>query len=394
MTTTWKDALTPTTQPAFRSKILAQSVTNGVDLNGWSAKAPQRALVELDATALAYESSLRAQLAAVASPATVVAAGDDWVDAKIAWFDLDNGVGGKGRIPALKAAWRVPMTCTAAAAPITIDNTSTIQIQAADGTIFESAQSTPVVLNAGSGYAGTVTFTARKAGASGNVTPQSITKVILGPAGLSIASGTQTLSSAGRDAETSTALIQRALGKWSTLGAGWTLPSFDYLIPLFAPTVTGWRVRDDNPLGPGSVLVIMRNAAGPSSGAENAAVLAGLTSSKVRPVGTGLVGVISANPLVVNVAGVVTGDGSNASLSTSCSSTLTTLAAASPIGGDGDGYLRAALLVEALMGGASTKYGLPGFTGSKNVVLTSPVADVAFGLDSVLSFTNALTVNP
>jgi hypothetical protein len=56
--------------------------------------------------------------------------------------------------------------------------------------------------------------------------------VITGPSALNVYSNvnpTQITSAA--DAETDAALIKRCLGRWSTLGAGWTDQAFDYLIP-------------------------------------------------------------------------------------------------------------------------------------------------------------------
>lgn len=386
-TTTWKDALTPRSVDDVRADIFTKMVAGDNDVSGWPAIAPQLALVEADAAALAYETQLRAKLAALASPNTAPSAGDDWVDAKVGWFNLDNGSGGQGRILASLASWNVPLIVASAAAPLTIDNTSKIQIQANDGTIFECSQPTSIVLNAGSSFKGTAQFTARKPGTTGNVTPGQIAKVISGPAGLSIdGTGTQVLVAAARNQETSLQLIKRALGRWATQGAGWSKTSFDFLVPSFAPTVTDWRVRDDNPLGPGSLMIIMRNAAGPSLDAENAAVLAGLTNPKTKPWGTGPIAVVSATALTVSISATVASDGTNASILADVTNAIELLEEAFPIGGDVDAFLRRALLFEVLMGGASTAYGLPGFLGAKNVELTSPASDIAFALDSVISF--------
>lgn len=383
--TTWADARTVQSSDDVRAALLAACVTQGCTVNGWSPDAPQRAMLEGNASALSFEQGIRAQLAGTASVDTLALLDPDWVDAIMTFFDLDNGTGGKGRILASSAVWDVPLQVSAFAAPITIDIMSGIQVQSSNGTIFQSTPLGPVVLNSDSSFIGTVRFTARVPGTSGNVTAGQITKVISGPAGLSIyGSGTQVLVTAARDDETNAQFIKRGLGKWATKGAGWSRTSFDFLIPEFAPTVTDWRVRDDNPFGPGTIQVILRNAAGPSSPDENSAVLAGLTDSARQSLGIGGLRVVSASSNIVSVASTLFGDGTNASLLANAKSALDALARTLPIGGDVDGYLRGALLIEILMGGANLTYGLTGFRGAKN--LDPKPSDTIFAIDDVLVF--------
>lgn len=241
--TTYAEAITPKTKAEIRDQALALLTARGAPVAGWSDSAPQRIAVDDFAERLAEETVIRALLAKCISPQEAAAAGRDWVGALIGWF-------GETYIPAIAAVWTVPLAVLASEAPLAIGASTVVQIQADGGAIFELIPGADVLLSSAStptAYQGSALFRARVAGTAGNVSGASITKIITGPAGLSIAT-TPTLYTAGRDEETPEAAIVRCLGKWGTLGAGWTLASFDYWIPNAAPTVTRWRVDDANPL--------------------------------------------------------------------------------------------------------------------------------------------------
>lgn len=376
--TTYAEASTPTTKETYRSRILATMAAPPAPLQpapvaGWSNSAPQRINVEDFAGFEADESALRAKVASTISPQTAVSAGADWVAAALGWFN-------ETFIQALPAVWDVPFTCAAASAPLTVDNRSVIQIQATGGAIFVLTQETAVVFNSAGSYAGTLRFTARTAGTGGNVAGSTITngKILTGPAGLSIAGSSPTQITQGRDVETPQQAITRCLGKWARLGAGWTRQAFDYLIPTAAPTVTRWRVEDDNPLGPGTVRVTIAGASAPSTDDEVATVQAYLGSSAIRPLGSGGVTVVkaSADALTVNVT--IQGDGSNADLGSDAAAAGLALAAAFPIG---PATLDNVLLESVLLGGGYTSIRiiagaeiltisptLPGFSGAVRIV--------------------------
>jgi hypothetical protein len=389
-TPTWAEARTVKTPAIVRASLFARLADNGSTINGWPGSAPQRAIVEGNAAAMAYETEVRAAIAALASPETAILAGDDWVDAVMRWFDLSNGYGGKGRIPATKAVWDVPLLVASAAAPLTIDNTSKIQLMANGGQIYECSQGAAVTMDAANSYKRTVRFTARLVGtAAGNVAPGQIVKVISGPAGLSVDdSGTQVLVTAARDQETSTAFIARGLGRWATLGAGWTRASFDYLIPLYAPTLTRWKVNTANPFGPGTIGVVLANAAGAATGPEVAAVTAGLGAPETMTLGTGGLFVSSASATTAVVSGTISGDGSNPNLLANAKAALDRISSVYPIGGVG-GKLDFALLLGLLSGGVYPAWGVPGFGGFTASAITSPAGvDVSgIGADEVLLFT-------
>jgi predicted secreted protein len=387
--TTWQEARTVATAAQAREVLL--SFFAQATVRGWSASAPQRALIEGNAAAVAYETQLRAALAATASPNTAKAAGSTWVDAVMEWFDLDDGTGGKGRIKATKATWEVPLVVTASAAPLTIGPGTTVQLQAEDGTIFEFSQDSTQTLNAASSYRQVVRFTARKAGTTGNVNSGQITKVISGPAGLAVdLDGTQVLVDAARDAETDDQYIKRGLGRWGTLSvAGWTASSYDFLIPTAAPNVTRWKVEDDNPLGPGTTRVTLARAAGPASSGDVAAVDAYLANRSRKTLGNPPTIARAATTATVVLTGTVFSDGSNGNLLGDVNAALAILRSAFPIGGleSNPGKLELELLIGVLIGGAFEEYGIPGFRGaSKRLLLSSPATDVSIGISDVLAF--------
>ncbi len=407
--TTYADAKTAQTSAEVRDDTLLPACeTQGCDVSGWPTIAPQRGLVEGSARVLAYEQSLRAKLAKTASPDDAIDAGSTWVDAVMGWFDLDNGTGGKGRILATKAVWDIPLQVTTAAAPVTIDSSSTILLQSTGGIVFECAQTTAVTLNAASTYKGTASFRARAAGTTGNVSPGAIAKVISGPAGLSVdLTGTQTQTTSARDEETSADFIARGLGRWGTLGAGWTLTSFDFLIPQYASTVTRWRVRDDNPDGPGTVHVYLANASGAASADEVSAVSDGLGLTSVKPLGSGAITVDAATVHALVITATIRGDGSNASLQTDAQDAIAALIAAFPLG---PATLTPSLVTSVLMGrkndpdagdaitiqtGATSEGiqpDLPGFTGAESVTALSLAADETLASGEVLTVSITVTV--
>ncbi len=400
---TYADASTPIDQPTIRGKLLDGLANPPAPLQpapvaGWSARAPQRIIVEGESQFLAHESSIRAAIAQTISPQTAALAGPDWVQACIGWFDEDF-------IPALPAVWSVPFQCAPGSAPVTVDNASTIQIQSTDGVIFVCTQASAVVFNSAGSYQGTLQFTARTAGVSGNVAGANILagKVLTGPAGLSIGPGSPSLFTAGRDIETPAQAITRCLGKWSRLGAGWTLQAYDYLIPTASPNVTRWRVLDDNHFGPGTIGVILADAAGPATSPEVTAVATFLGSRPVRALGSGAVTVVAATPDALTVNVTVKGDGSNANLAANIASAGAAFAAAFPIG---QATLDNVLFEGIVLGGSYKSISivgdagatlvispvLPGFTGALSIQSIDLVAPHVVPQGSVLELTLNVSV--
>lgn len=319
---------------------------------GWSSDAPQTQLLQTEAAALQFEMVQRVLIAMASNPAQILniasflqtqgytatdaaTAQSTWVDVFLQWYQIPNGQGGVGRIPASFAVWSIPLISTSTQ---TINGSSTIVLQALLGQFFVSSQSAQVQLNAGNSFQASVQFTALVAGSGGNVTPGAITAVIQGPAGLSVNVGTQTLVTAARDAETDAAAVARALARWATLGAGWTDPSFNYLIPLFSSNTTRWYIDNTNPFGPGTTGVYLANVSGPSTGpastpgTECYLVSQGLNGLATRPNGSGQALVFAATAYPDTITVTVKGDGSNPNLAANITSALNALTAQLPLG--------------------------------------------------------------
>jgi hypothetical protein len=388
--TTYAEATTARTKAEILSTNLDAAADEGVNVAGFDNFSPTRAQFEIEARAMAAEEGIRVQLAQAGYLATAPLAGEDFFDQALTWYDLDNGFGGKGRIPATYAVWSLPIVCDATNGPYTLAaNSKALIAQALDGTLYESTNESAVTLATSSTTY--VRFTATTIGTAGNQTAGNIGHLVVAEPGLTISSiATHAQAVFARDKETTTEATRRALGKWATLGAGWTRDAFDYLIPLFAPEVTRWIVLDDNPNGPGTIEVVMANANGPSSPAENAAVLAGLGSAAKMTLGTGGLSVISATPKIIPVAATIYGDGTNPDLLTDCIANLEAFERAFPIGGDEDHYLRIALIVEVAMGAEVAAYGVPGFPGATNFVFDGGYpSDALMASSEVLSFNYA-----
>jgi hypothetical protein len=381
---TFATMITVDTLEALEAALLADVSDAGV--SSWATESPQFGLLHGEALMartfqeqrliLAYTASprqilrLRAKLIdlgySAADAATITAS---WVDVSLGWYGEDMV-----RIPAQKAEWTIGVKVTTAAAPLTIDGTSQAVIQADNGTFFELIQDTAVTLNSTSSYKGTVRIRARAGGSAGNVLVGSIT-IFRGAAGLSIDDTvTQVLALAGREQETDEAVVARAQARWGTIGTAWSLDAFDYWIPTVAPSVTRWRVRDDNPRGPGTVVVKLATEAGAASTEECDAVFAKLDGRAVRALGSGQLYVEPADEHPLTISATLRSDGTNATLATDAGAALVRLGKAFPLG---IVDLVPALVTEVLMGAAVDSLSAPGGPGT--VLLTPRLA----GFDGV-----------
>ena len=156
------------------------------------------------------------------------------------------------------------------------------------------------------------------------------------------------------------------------------LDAFDYLIPLASPTVTRWKVRDDNPNGPGTTKVVLANASGPTTGPEVAAVLALLGSRSVRPLGSGALQVIAATALPLTITGTLLLDGSNAAAITQANAALVALGNSYDLG-------PAILYLDRVI---ATLMGIPSVV---NIVTLDLAADLTIPEPDVLVITPAIT---
>jgi hypothetical protein len=324
-------ALTPGSGLFYGAKITASSL-----LAGWPPDAPQRQLLTAEAQAIQFEQIQRAALAYASSPqqvrqlrafligqgysatdaATITSA---WVDVVLEWYQSP-------RVPAAAAVWSISMASTTV---LTIDASSNIVIQGGDGSLFVSAQPSPVVLNAASNFQGQVIFAARLPGSAGNgVVAAGQGAIVQGPAGLNFTDDpTVFLVSPGRDAESDEDALTRAQGRWGTLSSVLTASGWLFVLATpevgGVPTITRVFVDDANPFGPGSVGIALANAAGAALPSEVAAAQA--QAAKYTIAGMGPVVLSSAAELDVPVIAVLKTDGTNPNAAAQGAAALATL---------------------------------------------------------------------
>lgn len=319
-TPSYANALVVPTLDEQAADLLARMPT--ALLAGWSADAPQRQLLDGEAAALQFEKIQRAALAYAASPTQVRKlrqflvdqgySAEDAAELASAWVDVVLGWYQSPRLAATTAAWSIPMTATSA---LTVGPATTIVLQASDGTLFVSAQPAAVTFTASGGlYRGSVTFTARVAGSLGNVVSGTITRMVQGTAGLAVdLSGTQALVLPARDTESDDDALDRAIGRWGTLGVALTSAGWRYVIQTpeigGVPTLTQVYVDDGNPIGPASVQISVGNTTGTPTTAELAAARA--QAAKYAVAGAGQVSVVPLTTLSVPIAATLKTDGSN-----------------------------------------------------------------------------------
>ena len=312
---TFSQVLTVPTVAAEEAALLAGFASS--TLAGWPIGAPQRDLVRTEATQLQWEMVQRACVAYGSSPSRVLQlaaflvsqgySASDAATVASSWTDIVLEVYQSPRIPASYAEWSVPLVGTA---PYTVDNTSAMTLQAADGTIFQAAQASPLMASSVNAYKISPTFRARDPGTSGNVIAGTIVRIMQAPAGISIdPSGTQVLGTVARNAETDVDALTRAQGRWGTLSGVLTASGWRYVILTGVPTLTRCFVDDANPGGPGSVALALADPAGAASAAEVAAAQA--IASSLAIAGMGPVVVTAAAQLTVALSATLKTDGTN-----------------------------------------------------------------------------------
>jgi uncharacterized phage protein gp47/JayE len=215
-------------------------------------------------------------------------------------------------------------------------------------------------------------------GAAGNVGNGTVTSLLTPLAGVTVANpdpGTGTwLTAYGRDDEQDAALRQRCRDRWPSLGVGGTAAQYDAWARAASGNVVKTVVYAD-PVVAGQVDVVVAGAAGPVSAPELAAVQAYITA---RVPLTSAAVVANASVAVVTVTAAVYVSASHLVLAQQqCPANLQALIAATPIGGTV--YLSE---VVSALGSVS---------GVRNVVVTSPVADVVLTSAQVATLTSAIT---
>ncbi|MEO7331600.1 MAG: baseplate J/gp47 family protein [Minicystis sp.] len=380
--TTYLQATTTDTEAAILASLMVDLGAAECDTAGLSAFSAETILIRLQARALVAAQDIRARVARTIELAEAAKLGRSWLDklAKNRYQEVP--------IPAQATRGMLPLT-TAMGAAVTA-RPYELLADGGGGVFFRNTTS----LNLAADATTLCEFECTVPGTLGNVVDGAIAGFQRGKAGLSCINLTGWKTFVGRDVETDVALVSRCIAKWGTLGAGWTRDAINYLIPTLAPSVTRWKVLDANPTGPGSVKVIAANAAGGATGPEIAALLAGLGSSSVKPLGAGELTIDSATELTITVAGTMGSDGTNASILVAAKAALDLLRQYYPIGGGAGGKVPIELLHGILTGGAYVALNVPGFAGSTgDLTLTAPLTDSALGVTDVPLFVYAgLTV--
>lgn len=393
MAATYAEAVTVYTATEIQTQLTTELAANGVVATGFSPVSVERGLIAADARARATEQDIRAEVVRAGFLVDVPNRDPEWIDLYIEGF-FSSGLAPEQRakrLRATKARHLVTLTNqSATGGPYTIQP---LQLEAStlNGVKFRNITGGPTsILNAGVGQTLTLEFEAVSAGIAGNVAPGAIYKLTSGAIpGVDVANPVDSLTFAARNDETNAEYTARALARWGALGAGGHPQAARYRILTGVETLTKLGVRDDNPLGPGTVAVYMANASGPASLSELAAAQA--LFGPYEPLGSrGRWSYLAAVPLSVTVTATVVSDGSNADLLTNITSALASLQAQWPM--EPGTLLDTALLAGILRGGAFTEYGLPGFRGVTDVDLVSPASDQTLSASQVLVLIPDITI--
>lgn len=368
----YAQAKTVRTEAQILADLLTRLGNAGVQTAGLGDYSAELGGIRQLARALASEESVRGSLARAISLAEAALAGRSYLDA-VALGRYDETP-----IPAFKALWNVSVTnLTASSIPV-----AAFELQAEGGgqlfqntTGFTVPASTTVTLKP---------FEALVAGIGGNVAIGAIDELRKGKAGLAITN--TSLVTAGRDVESSPAFVSRCLAKWGTLGYGGNIDAYNYLIPTGVPTITRWKVRDDNPGGPGTIWFYLANAAGPATPEEVAALAAYLTPKK--PLGSGEFSYFAATEHPLAIGSQLITDGTNPSAATQAAAALIRLASTFALGPT---TLQEELVKGILMGGAYTAFGLEGFGGVTNLSGLTFTVDEAIASGEVITITPTIT---
>lgn len=225
-----------------------------------------------------------------------------------------------------------------------------------------------------------VAVRAEKPGAAHNIANDTTIELVTDLPGVAVSNpdpGTGTwITSVGTDEQTDASLRDECRSKWSTLGVGVPGPAFEAWAKKAVPSITRVRVYDDNPLGPGSIRVLVANSAGTATADELAAVDAFLRPRK--PLGSSTFVVDPATTVPVTVRQVVTvASSKRLAAEVQLSQNFADLAASTPIGDE--------VPLSSIYAAASS------VDGVVKVVMVSPTSDTPLGIDEVPVFDLTLT---
>ncbi len=278
------------------------------------------------------------------------------------WVDLcAENVFSETRKPAVYTQGKATLTDEGGIGPVTI-NPGSFWIANADKTLrFVNVDGGNLPLD------GTLelTFQAESAGTAFNVGSGTLTEILTPQPGVTVTNPAQDsgtwITQQGADVETSTALAQRCIDKWSTLGTGATEGAYRYAAASSSSEIT--RVRVYSP-GAGAVRVVVAGDAGPVS--STALTAAATAVAAKRPIGVPDVTTSNATVYAQSITGVlyVTAGYDPAAILSAAQASLNAFARALALGSkvSREKVIRA-LLVD----------------GVDDLDLTAPAADVQLG---------------
>ncbi len=374
MAYTLADLLSPPTEAAMNTTLLAGLTSLGFPVTSWPSGGAGRTLVQAFARVLSDALGLVGNVARGSlldlAPGTDPGSPGDWLTLYAASHY------GLTRRAATFAVVKVRLSAASGAGPYTI-TPGQLWATSSAGRRYNSANTSNVVVSAGPSTVD-LELRAENPGAAWNLgigASLTLETPLPGVTALTIESDTGSgtaMVTAGTDQERDAALRARCRSRWATIGLQHTADAYDALArqvpsvgdPLVS-LVTRTKVDDTNPRGAGTVNVWIAGEAGPLDAPEEAAVDAYLQARKSV---TADLQVENATAVPVNVTATIYVR-NNSSAADDAEDRLTAAINAVAIGGT----VYRAQLLEELMGPA----------GVFNAVITSPTGDTALAANEV-----------
>lgn len=361
------DLLTPSTADDVEAEILATLETLGFQVTSWGQSAAPRLLIRAFSVVVAALTVVLFQLTASAFLSFAVGR---WLTvlAKDV-YDID-------RDPAVAVEGTFLLTDEASGGPYTI-TAGVTRFQTSDGSkVFVATTGGTLTLD------GTlaVTVQATLPGSSYNLPNGTALVFVTDLPGVSVAnpdpgSGTW-ITTAGQDEQTDASLRSECKAKWGTLAMGVAKDAYVAWSKQASSAVTRVKVYDDNPIGPGTVRIVVAGAAGGITVGELAAVDAFVRPRKA--LGTSTLQIDTASNVAISVEGTIyVLSSQREAAETAIAEALAALSAETEIG------------TEVAL--SSVYEAIAGPTGVTKATVADPTGDTSLGDDEVPTFTTDLT---
>ncbi len=265
MPTTLATLLSPTPQDTIEENILALLQLSGFPTTSWTTGSVPKRLIKAFAALLADVWILIA----------LIARGGLMELSATGWQTLLARSAYQAERELARRTEGIARVQNDTGGPVTI-TVGQYTIEATTGLFYSNTDTTTVV----DGDFYDFTFRAEQPGERYNVPNDTITTLssptvpgitISNPAYL--ATGTW-ITVAGTDDESDASLYERCQTQWATLGTGSPTAAYINWARTAEPSITRVKVRNDNPNGPGTIELVLANAAGGAGAAEIAAVQA------------------------------------------------------------------------------------------------------------------------